>query len=584
VNRYNEALIQLQILIRGQRFMRQLSTLWLAVLAFSAVGLSAQFLAAEQWLTYPGGEGPGKGKHIVFIAAEESYRSELSMPLMARILSRHGFKCTVLFGIDPQTGNIDPRINNNIPGLEQLGTADLLVAFLRWRELPDDQMKHIIDYTDSGRPIIGIRNATHPFRYTKHKDSPYAKFDSASQDPPGGWGRMVLGETWVSHYGKNLVESTRCDVINFAASHPIFRGVHRSFWIPDDVYGISEKLEGDSEPMLLGQPLNGWSPDDLPTQERPALPIAWTKSHTGSTGKSARVFTTTMGHADAFKIEDFRRMLVNACYWCMQLEDRIDAQADVAVSGTYDPGPAGAAGLKTGIKPSDLSFQIAAVSTGLPTAVGLIRAAIDDTQPSWRALTSADFAKVNSADDTWSWQAGVLHCTGQPVSVLRTEKQFHNFELVVEWMHEKAAGNSGVFLWATPQSIEKLTQAGKPGLPAGIEVQVLDHGFTTMMKANGQNTDWFGTNGDVFPVGVKMTPFPPLSPDGSRSYPRRHLANGHGNWNQYYIRAINGEVRLWVNGEEVSGGTGCDPAQGFICLESEGSPIQFRKLRIRELP
>jgi hypothetical protein len=155
--------------------------------------------------------------------------------------------------------------------------------------------------------------------------------------------------------------------------------------------------------------------------------------------------------------------------------------------------------------------------------------------------------------------------------------------MVVEWSHQKSAGNSGVFLWTTPESIEKLTGAG-PGLPKGIEVQILDHGYTELMKKRGQKTDWFGTNGDVFAVGVKMKPFPPLSPNGSRSFPRKHLAKGHGEWNQYYIRAINGEVRLWVNGEEVSGGTACDPAWGYICLESEGSPIIFRKLRIRELP
>jgi Domain of Unknown Function (DUF1080) len=200
-----------------------------------------------------------------------------------------------------------------------------------------------------------------------------------------------------------------------------------------------------------------------------------------------------------------------------------------------------------------------------------VRAFIDDEAPGWRSLTAADFTKVNSADDTWSWKDGVLHCTGQPVSVQRTTKEFGNFEMVVEWMHEKAAGNSGVFVWTTPASIEKLTAAGKPGLPDGIE-------------AKGAKTDWFGTNGDVFPVRVKMTPFPPLSPDGSRSFPRKHLAHGHGEWNHYYIRAINGEVRLWVNGEEVSGGTAIEPKKGFLCLESEGSPIQFRKLRVRELP
>lgn len=213
-----------------------------------------------------------------------------------------------------------------------------------------------------------------------------------------------------------------------------------------------------------------------------------------------------------------------------------------------------------------------------------VRAWIDDAAPGWRALTEADFAKVNSADDTWSWRDGGLHCTGQPISVLRTAKEFRNFELVVEWMHEKSAGNSGVFVWATPASIAKLTASGKPGLPDGIEVQILDHGYTDMMKAKGAKTDWFGTDGDVFPVRVKMTPFPPVSPNGTRSFPRKLLSKGYGEWNHYYVRAINGELRLWVNGEEVSGGTAIEPAKGYLCLESEGSPIQFRKLRVRELP
>lgn len=214
-----------------------------------------------------------------------------------------------------------------------------------------------------------------------------------------------------------------------------------------------------------------------------------------------------------------------------------------------------------------------------------VRAFIDDTAPGFRDLTAADFTKVNSADDTWTWRDdGVLVCSGEPLSVMRTTKEFKNFEFVVEWSHQKPGGNSGVFVWTTPESIERLTKEGKPGLPDGIEVQMLDHAFTEQMKAAGRATDWFGTNGDVFAVRVKMTPFPPLSPDGSRSFPRKHLAKGHGEWNHYYVRGINGEIRLWVNGEEVSGGTGCDPSQGYLCLESEGSPIHFRKLRIRELP
>ena len=315
---------------------------------------AAPGVAADPWVVFPGGDGPGKGKHLVFIAAEESYRSEESMPMMARILARQGFKCTVLFAIDPADGTINPQIKDNIPGLEALESADLLVAFLRWRELPDDQMKRIIDYTESGKPIIGIRNATHPFRYVKRPGSPYARYDSGSKEPRGGWGRLVLGETWVSHYGKNLVESTRCDVVPAAAEHPIFRGVRLSFWLADDVYGISDSLSGDSTPVLLGQPLVAWSSEAKAHPDKKPLPIAWTKTYTGKSGQPARIFTTTMGHGDAFQSDDFRRLLANACYWCMGLEARIDPKAEMAIIGTYAPGPVGAKGLKAGVKPVTL--------------------------------------------------------------------------------------------------------------------------------------------------------------------------------------------------------------------------------------
>ncbi len=213
-----------------------------------------------------------------------------------------------------------------------------------------------------------------------------------------------------------------------------------------------------------------------------------------------------------------------------------------------------------------------------------VRAVVDDHQPGWRDLTAADFAPVNSAADTWAWTDKLLACSGQPVSVLRSAKTYRNFELTVEWCHLKPAGNSGIFVWATPESIDRLHEAGKPGLPQGIEVQVLDNAFTEQMRAAGKATDWFSTHGDVFPVGVKMTPLGKVSPNGSRSFPRADLSKDHGQWNHYYIRAINGELRLWVNGTEVSGGTACNPSDGYICLESEGSPIHFRNLRIRELP
>src|SRR5262245_52232419 len=212
------------------------------------------------------------------------------------------------------------------------------------------------------------------------------------------------------------------------------------------------------------------------------------------------------------------------------------------------------------------------------------RAFLDGTGPGWRALGEQDFTNVNCSADTWSWKDGEVHCTGRPVGVTRTRKLLNNFELVAEWRHLKSGGNSGIFVWASEKALTGLKPNSLP--PGGIEVQVLDHGFAERYeKQSGKKPDWFTTHGDVFPVGAsKMKPFPPVSPDGSRSFPRKQLSKGVGEWNHYYVRAINGEVRLWVNGEEVSGGSNCDPASGFLCLESEGSPVEFKEIRIRELP
>ena len=216
--------------------------------------------------------------------------------------------------------------------------------------------------------------------------------------------------------------------------------------------------------------------------------------------------------------------------------------------------------------------------------VALPKAFIDGNGPDWKALGETDFTNVNCAEDTWSFKDGGIQCTGKPVGVMRTKDPLTNFELVVEWKHLKSGGNSGVFLWGTKESLDAL----KPGgLPMGIEVQILDHGFKDNYIKNNPNRkpDWFTTNGDVFPTQqAKMKPFPPTSPNGSRSFPKKELSKGVGEWNHYYVRAINGEVRLWVNGEEVSGGKDCQPANGYLCLESEGSPIEFRNLRVRALP
>jgi len=215
----------------------------------------------------------------------------------------------------------------------------------------------------------------------------------------------------------------------------------------------------------------------------------------------------------------------------------------------------------------------------------LKKAFIDGTGQGWQELTGDDFVNVNCDLETWTWEGGHASCTGSPVGVIRMKEPIKNFEMVCEWMHKKNAGNSGVFAWASQASIEKLA-AGKGRLPDGIEVQVLDLGYeTNWEKSKGEPSDWFTSHGDVFPTGpAKMKPFPPVAPNGTRSFPTKRLTKGINEWNHYYIRAINGEVRLWVNGEEVSGGTNCDPATGFICLESEGSPIEFKNIRLRILP
>jgi hypothetical protein len=342
----------------GVTIMRiPLVCLLLLVAAVVACGVGSS-VAAEKgeqpWVVYEGGAGPGQGRHIVFVTGDEEYRSEESMPMLARILAvRQGFKCTVLFAINKTSGVIDPLTLDNIPGLEALDTADLMVLFTRFRELPDEQMKHIIDYTNSGKPIVALRTATHPFFYKNHKDSPYAKWSWDNRDAQfkGGYGRQVLGETWISHYGEHQRESTRGLIAEGMAGQPLVRGVG-VIWGPSDVYGLTT-LHGDCKPVIMGHVLAGMKPDDPENPNKKPLPVAWIKSYTGEAGKTARVFTTTMGHAGDFKDENFRRLLVNACYWGLGMEDKIPAQADVTIIGPYDPAPIGFGGNKKGVKPAE---------------------------------------------------------------------------------------------------------------------------------------------------------------------------------------------------------------------------------------
>ncbi|HON08184.1 MAG TPA: hypothetical protein PLW02_08820, partial [Verrucomicrobiota bacterium] len=166
-----------------------------------AIIILANSLFSADWVVYEGKDGPGKGKHIVFLTGDEEYRSEEGLPMLAKILSqRHGFKCTVLFSIDSSNGTINPNIKTNIPGIEALDNADLCVMLLRFRELPDEQMEHFVNYLKAGKPIIALRTSTHAFAYSSGSKSKYKKYDWQSKEWPGGFGKQVLGETWVSHH------------------------------------------------------------------------------------------------------------------------------------------------------------------------------------------------------------------------------------------------------------------------------------------------------------------------------------------------------------------------------------------------
>jgi len=311
----------------------------------------------ELWVVYEGKEGPGKGKHIVFVSGDEEYRSEEALPALARILAiNHGFKCTVLFAIDPETGMIDPVNQTNIPGLEHLESADMMVIATRFRELPDEQMKYIVDYTNAGKPVMGLRTATHSFKYERNMDSPYAKYSFRDKEFQGGYGRQVLGETWITHHGHHGHESTRGVVNEEMKDHPILKGVE-DIWGPTDVYAVTE-LTGSPEVLVYGQVLVGMDPADGPSSEKndPMMPVAWIKTYTGDEGKASRVFCTTMGASIDLKSEGLRRLLVNGCYWCMGMEDAIPEKSNADIVGEFDPTYFGFGTFKKGVRPSDLKL------------------------------------------------------------------------------------------------------------------------------------------------------------------------------------------------------------------------------------
>ena len=331
--------------------------LLLLFLLFDSMALHAQ--RSKNWVTYDGSEGPGKGKQIVFVSGDEEYRSEEALPMLAQIMARkYGFTCTVLFATDPKTGEIDPKNQTNINGLEHLRDADMMVIFTRFRELPDSQMKYIDEYIRSGKPVLGIRTATHAFSYTRNKKSPYAKYDfhSTVKGWQDGFGRQVLGETWVDHHGKHKEEGTRGLVNGLEQNkkNPILNGVN-DIWTPTDVYAVRDL--GDATVLIYGQSTSGMTAQSPVNLAKSIMPVAWTKTYKVDNGKTGRAFATTMGSSIDLINEDFRRLLVNGCFWAMKMEAQIPAKADVGFVTEYQPGMFGYDLFKKGVSPSQYEIK-----------------------------------------------------------------------------------------------------------------------------------------------------------------------------------------------------------------------------------
>ena len=312
--------------------------------------------AVQLWVVYE----PTKpnGKHIVLLAGDEEYRSEEALPQLGKILSqRHGFKCTVLFSINAN-GEIDPDEHKNQPGLESLKTADLVVMALRFREWPDDQMRHLDEYVASGKPIIALRTSTHAFDL---KQGPYEKYGWQSKTWPGGFGKQVLGETWVSHWGKHKSEATLGVIEEGAKDHPLLRGVTKLFG-DSDVYEASPPA--DATILVRGQVLSGMSPDSPPADyvkkrkdggmapvNDPMQPIAWTREYKNEAGTTNKIFCTTLGAASDMKNEGLRRLVVNAVYDHTGLE--VPAKAEAGIVGKFAGTFYGFGGFVKGMKPED---------------------------------------------------------------------------------------------------------------------------------------------------------------------------------------------------------------------------------------
>ncbi|GHB57300.1 hypothetical protein GCM10007390_08400 [Persicitalea jodogahamensis] len=304
-------------------------------------------------VVYKGDKGPGVGKNIVLIATDHEYRSEESLPELAKILAkRYGFNCTVIFALDEED-NILPG-GSNLRGLEILDKADLMVLFTRFSDFSDEEMQHFDNYLKRGGPIVALRTSTHAFNIKNHPNWQHYdyRYDGPKKAWKNGFGEYVLGETWVSHYGTNHKQSSRLIIEESQKNNPILRGV-KDMWVQSGAY-TADPTEG-SLILAKDQPLNGMTPDSPIDPTKQPVPVAWTRTYQLEGGKPGRAFTTTHGASEDILNEGFRRMLINAAFWAMGMENKIKANNDVALVGPYNPTTFNFSGYKANVKPSMLA-------------------------------------------------------------------------------------------------------------------------------------------------------------------------------------------------------------------------------------
>ncbi len=557
-------------------------------------------------LNPPAGVAP-KNQHVVLLSGDEEYRSEESLPMLAKILSqRHGYRTTVLFALDPD-GTINPDNQQSLPGSEALATADVIIMALRFRNWPDAAMQQFVDAYLRGVPLIALRTSTHPFNFPP--DSQWARYSWNSAAPwPGGFGKHVLGETWVSHWGRHKVEATRAVIEPAAEGEPLLRGV-------SDVFGNSDVYEAyppaDARILLRGLVLKGMSPDDPPadyTKKRktdqqeqgvnaPAMPVAWTRLHRNEAGRENRILTTTLGAATDLQNEGLRRLIVNGVYWALGSE--VPARADVRPVDPYTPLMYGFKGYRIGLRPADYALG-RTVPEGTPRP--------PPRQPAAAAgATTAEsgFVPLFNGRDLTGWEGlrGFWSVRDGAITGRTTADQTIAANTFLVWQGGTPAD------FELRLSVRLTAQNDRNQANSGIQYRsrVLD---AATYSVGGYQADFDSAGryagmlyeergrGIVMQPGERIV----IHPAPGTEKPRIERAGEPtgaaalaaayrpGEWNDFVIRAQGNRLRHFINGVLTADVTDLDAVRGaksgVIALQLHTGPpmtVQFRDVRLKPL-